>query len=125
MSPRQILELTGGRGADVVIVAAASAAAYKQALRMAARRGRVSYFAGLPPGAGIVALDAGLLHYQELTVTGSAGASPADNTRALELIAAGVVEVSDLITHRLPLGSLPEAIDIAAAGTALKVTIEP
>jgi len=87
---------------------------------MAARRGGVSYFAGLPHGAGIVALDAGLLHYQELSVTGSAGASPADNTRALGLIAAGVVEVSDLITHRLPLGSLPEAIDIATAGKALK-----
>ena len=121
----QILELTGGRGADIVIVAAASGAAYEQALRMAARRGSVSYFAGLPHGAGGVALDAGLLHYRELSVTGSAGASPADNTRALGLIAAGVVEVSDLITHRLPLGSLPEAIDLAAAGTALKVTIEP
>jgi L-iditol 2-dehydrogenase len=72
-----------------------------------------------------VRCEPGLLHYRELSVTGSAGTSPADNTRALELIAAGVVEVSDLITHRLPLGSLPEAIDIAADGTALKVTIEP
>jgi L-iditol 2-dehydrogenase len=121
----QILELTGGRGADVVIVAAASGAAYEQALRMAARRGSVSYFAGLPAGGGVVALDAGLLHYRELSVTGTAGASPAHNTRALELIADGVVQVSDLITHRLPLGGLPEAIDIAAAGTGIKVTIEP
>jgi L-iditol 2-dehydrogenase len=106
-------------------VAAASGAAYEQALRMAARRGSVSYFAGLPHGAGVVALDAGLLHYRELSVTGWAGASPADNSRALELIAAGAVEVSDLITHHLPLGSLPEALDVAANGTVLKVTIEP
>jgi hypothetical protein len=35
------------------------------------------------------------------------------------------VEVSDPITHHLPLGSLPEALDVAASGTALKVTIEP
>jgi len=121
----QILELTAGRGADVVIVAAASGAAYEQALRMAARRGSVSYFAGLPHGAGVVALDAGLLHYRELSVTGTAGASPVHNTRALELIASGAVEVADLITSRLPLDSLPGAIDLAASGTAIKVTIEP
>jgi len=109
----------------VIVVAAASGAAYAQALRMAARRGSVSYFAGLPAGGGVVALDAGLLHYRELSVTGTAGASPAHNTRALKLIADGVIEVSDLITHRLPLAGLPEAIDIAAGGTRIKVTIEP
>lgn len=92
---------------------------------MAARRGSVSYFAGLTVGGGVVALDAGLLHYRELSVTGPAGASPVHNTRALELIADGVVQVSDLVTHRLPLAGLPEVIDIAATGTGIKVTIEP
>ena len=40
--------LTGGRGADVIIVAAASAKAQEDGLQMAARRGRVSFFGGLP-----------------------------------------------------------------------------
>ena len=69
--------------------------------------------------------EPGLLHYRELSVTGSACTSPADNTRALELIASGADEVADLITSRLPLDSLPGAIDLAASGTAIKVTIEP
>lgn len=44
----QILKLTDGRGADVVITAAASAAAQQEAVTYAARRGRVSLFGGLP-----------------------------------------------------------------------------
>ena len=41
-------KLTDGRGADVVITAAASGAAQEQALQMAARQGRISFFGGLP-----------------------------------------------------------------------------
>ena len=39
---------TDGRGADVVITAAASGAAQEQGLQMLARRGRLSLFGGLP-----------------------------------------------------------------------------
>jgi len=31
----------------------------------------------------------------------------------------------DLITHRLPLDSVLEALDVVARGEAIKVTIEP
>ena len=41
-------ELTDGRGADVVITATAANVAQEQALRMAARRGRICFFGGLP-----------------------------------------------------------------------------
>ena len=40
-------------------------------------------------------------------------------------IASGAVPVLDLITHRLPLERLLDAIDIVARGDAIKVTIEP
>jgi DNA invertase Pin-like site-specific DNA recombinase len=43
--------LTEGGGADVVIVAAGSGKAQEDALRMAARRGTVSFFGGLPKDA--------------------------------------------------------------------------
>ena len=45
-----VLDATGGRGADVVITAAASGAAQEQGLPMLARRGRLSLFGGLPEG---------------------------------------------------------------------------
>jgi L-iditol 2-dehydrogenase len=120
-----VLELTGGRGADVVITAAASGAAQEDALRMTARSGRISLFGGLPKDRPTITLDSNLVHYRELTVVGANGSSPDHNKRALELIATGRVPVTDLITHRLPLAKLHDAIGLVAGGQAIKVTIEP
>jgi len=120
-----ILKLTDGRGADVVITAAASGRAQEQAVAMAARQGRISLFGGLPKDAPIIGLDANLVHYRELTVVGANGSSPAHNREALRLIADGSVPVSDLITHHLPLASALDAFGIVASGDAIKVTIEP
>jgi L-iditol 2-dehydrogenase len=117
--------LTGGRGADVVIVAAASATAQEDAVAMAARRGRVSLFGGLPRDRSTIAFDANIVHYRELVVVGANGSSPAHNRRALELIAAGDVPVADLITHRVPLERTLQAIQTVIEGEAIKVTIEP
>ncbi|MEV7968437.1 zinc-dependent dehydrogenase [Sphaerisporangium sp. NPDC088356] len=121
----EVLKLTGGRGADVVITAAASGAAQQQALQMAARQGRISFFGGLPKDDPIIALDSNLVHYRELTIVGANGSSPLHNARALDLIATGAVPVSDLITHRIPLAEVLEGIDIVSRGTAIKVTVEP
>lgn len=120
-----VMDATGGRGADVVITAAASGKAQEEGLRMLARQGRLSLFGGLPKDNPTITVDANLVHYRELTIIGVNGSSPAQNKRALELIASGAVPVTDLITHRLPLDSLLDAIDIVARGEAIKVTIEP
>jgi L-iditol 2-dehydrogenase len=121
----EIAKLTDGRGADVVITAAASGRAQEQAVQMAARQGRLSFFGGLPRDNPIISLDSNLVHYRELTIVGANGSSPAHNAQALELIASGAVPVADLITHRLPLERTLEAFDIVARGEAIKTTIEP
>ncbi|WP_336216733.1 zinc-binding dehydrogenase [Nonomuraea sp. LPB2021202275-12-8] len=121
----QVLKLTGGRGADVVITAAAAGAAQEQAVLMAARQARVSFFGGLPKDDPFIRLDSNLVHYRELTVVGANGSSPAHNAEALRLIAEGAVPVADLITHRLPLSQVLDGIDLVSRGAAIKVTIEP
>ncbi len=120
-----VMAATNGRGADVVITAAASGTAQEQGLRMLARRGRLSLFGGLAKDAPNITVDANLVHYRELTIVGVNGSSPDHNKQALQLIASGAVPVADLITHRLPLDRVLDAIDIVARGEAIKVTIEP
>jgi L-iditol 2-dehydrogenase len=120
-----VLEATAGRGADVVITAAASGAAQEQGLRMLARQGRLSLFGGLPKDAPTITVDANLVHYRELSIVGVNGSSPEHNKQALNLIASGAVPVADLITHRLPLDRVLDAIGIVGRGEAIKVTIEP
>jgi L-iditol 2-dehydrogenase len=120
-----VLKLTGGRGADVVITAAAAGAAQEQAVLMAARQARISFFGGLPKDDPFIRLDSNLVHYRELTIVGANGSSPAHNAEALRLIAEGAVPVADLITHRLPLSQVLDGIDLVSRGAAIKVTIEP
>jgi L-iditol 2-dehydrogenase len=120
-----VRSFTDGRGADVVIVAAASRKAQEQALEMAAPRGRVSLFAGLPKDAPTITLDANRVHYRELAVVGAAGSTPAHNAAALALIANGQVPVEDLITHRMPLERVHEAIAGVRSGTGIKYVIAP
>jgi len=120
-----VLKLTDGRGADVVITAAASRQAQEEALQMAARAGRISFFGGLQKDDPFVTLDSNLIHYRELTIVGANGSSPAQNAEALRLIATGAVPVADLITDTLPLEEVHRAIEAVRSGKSIKVVITP
>ncbi|WP_448060919.1 zinc-dependent dehydrogenase [Cellulomonas hominis] len=119
------IALTGGRGPDVVITAAASGAAQEQAVRMVAPGGRISFFGGLPKDNPVIALDSNIVHYRELMIMGANGSSPDHNKRALGMIADGSVPVADLITHRLRLDQVLDGIGVVSRGEGIKVTIEP
>jgi len=97
----------------------------KELTGMAARRGRISFFGGLPKTNPYIKCDSNLVHYRELMIMGANGSAPEHNKRALEYISSGKVPVKDLITARLPLERALEAFDIVAKGEAIKVTIEP
>ena len=121
----EVHKLTDGEGASVVIVAAASGAAQELSPQLVARQGRISFFGGLPKDDPLVTLDSNAIHYRELTIVGANGSSPAHNTRALAAIASREVPVVDLITPRLPLDRVLDAIAIVARGEAIKATVTP
>jgi L-iditol 2-dehydrogenase len=120
-----VRKLTDGRGPDVVITAAPAAIAQEQAIEMAAPQGRISFFGGLPKDDPYIRCDSNIVHYRELSLVGANGSSPDHNRRALELIATGAVPVDDLITHRVPLDRVQDAIDAVMSGAAIKVVVEP
>ncbi len=120
-----VMELTGGRGADVVITATPANVTQEQAIAMAARQGRISFFGGLPKNDPFIRADSNLIHYRQLHVHGANGSSPAHNKRALDYISTGQVPVKDLITRRVPLDDVLSVFDIVANGEAIKVTVEP
>lgn len=121
----KVMELTGGRGADVIITATPANVAQEQALAMAARNGRISFFGGLPKTNPTITCDSNLVHYRQLHIHGANGSAPEHNKRALAYIASGQVPVADLITRHIPLENALEAFDIVAKGEAIKVTVEP
>ena len=116
---------SGGSGMDVVIVAAPSHAAQEQALRLAGIGGRINFFGGLPKDKPIIQFDANLVHYKELTVTGTTACSTADCRRAAEIVSSGRVDLSSLVSRRFPLAQAVEAFAAAEDGTSLKVVLTP
>lgn len=120
----QLNEAVGREGADVVIVAAPSASAQEEALRVAGCRARVNFFAGLPRGT-TVPLDTNLVHYKELLVTGTTASTSESCREALGLISSKEVDAAALVDARLPLASAAEAFELARSGSAMKVVLQP
>ncbi|HNV13723.1 MAG TPA: zinc-dependent dehydrogenase [Dermatophilaceae bacterium] len=121
----RVLELTNGRGADVIITATAANITQEQAIAMAARNGRISFFGGLPKTNPTITCDSNLVHYRQLHIHGANGSAPSHNKKALEYISTGQVPVKDLITRHVALDDVLSAFDIVARGEAIKVTVEP
>ncbi len=119
-----VLEATGGRGADVVIVAVGVAELADQALRLAGIGGRVNYFAGFPKGS-TAEVEVNLIHYNELVVTGGSNARRADVVRAVELLSDGAIDAEALVTHRIPLSHFEEAIGVVSSRAGVKTAVVP
>lgn len=118
-------ELTGGHGPDVVIVAVSAAAAQNDGLEIAAKAGRVNFFAGLPKSNPVAPLNVNTIHYKELTVSGSYSEKKSDFQAAFALLHSGRFPADKIITHHLPLDRVTEAFPLMESGEALKVCIEP
>ncbi|MEW6228943.1 MAG: zinc-dependent dehydrogenase [Bacillota bacterium] len=119
-----VLELTGQLGADVVIVACASAEAQVQALQMCSRRGRVLLFGGLPPGR-VASIDTNLVHYRQILVTGSHASTALQNKLAVQLLASGTIPAEKLLTHTEPLERIREVFASAMSAAQMKIAIRP
>ncbi|WP_054951797.1 zinc-binding dehydrogenase [Flaviflexus massiliensis] len=119
----QVLEVTDGAGADATVVATPKGTVFGDAVRASAVGGRINFFAGLPSGGGEIPLDANLIHYRELVVTGSTANNNADCREALDLLASAPGLFSPLITATFPLNKADEAFEAARAGEHLKVVV--
>jgi L-iditol 2-dehydrogenase len=121
----EIARLTGGIGPDVVIVAVSAAAAQNDALEIAAKAGRVNFFAGLPKSSPLAALNVNNIHYKELVVSGSYSEKKSDFQAAFALLHSGRFPADRIITHRLPLERIADGFHLMETGEALKVCILP
>jgi len=100
-------EVGDGEGADVVIDAAGTEEAWRDAASRVRPGGTVLLFGGLPRDAQ-PPVDAYRLHYEELTLRGSFHHTPTTVRAALGFLASGAYPWERLITHRVLLADLPQ-----------------
>ncbi len=125
---QELVELFGaesgvGTGADVVIEAVGSDAAWSDAVELVRPGGTVVMFGGLPRDAR-PPVDAYRLHYDELTVRGSFHHTPRTVRAALGFLGSGAYPWARLVTHRVLLDDLP-ALFADPPRNLLKAAIVP
>jgi L-iditol 2-dehydrogenase len=120
---QRIRDETGGRGVDVVITANPAPESQVTALQLAAINGRVMFFGGLPEGKSSVPLDTNLVHYRQITITGTTRQSLAQYRKTLALIGAGLVSLEGIISGTYPVEETRAAFDEVMRGRGLKQVV--
>jgi len=116
--------LSGGRGPDVTVDATGRPEVWEQAIEGVGRGGTVILFGGCAPGTS-VRVDTRRAHYEELTLVGAFHHTPAMIRRAVELLESKAIEPVGLLTHRMGLGQVNEALALMERGETMKVLVDP
>ncbi len=122
----KVLELTRGRGADVVIVAVSSTDAVQQSVKLVREGGKICVFGDfrdVPQPS--LSLDLKPVVHGSVSLLGSWGCSTKDYHAAFNLMKTGRVRVREVITHRFPLERFMEALNVFMSKNCLKIILHP
>jgi len=115
---------TDGRGVDFAIVATGNPKAIQEATNSVRKGGKVVLF-GAPGRGALVSLDVSRLFIQEISIQSSYSTSETEMQIALDLIETGRINPSEMISHRVPLERIVEALQLAESGKeAVKVIVQ-
>ena len=125
IQPR-VAALSGGRGADLAIVAASFPGAVQEAVGCSRPGSRILLFAQTSPQEK-VQLSGADICVGERTILGCYSASIDVQEESARLVFSGELPVEDLISHRLPLEAISSGIDLALHPDekSLKIIVQP
>jgi L-iditol 2-dehydrogenase len=114
---------TDGVGVDLAIVTAPSLNAYRAALGVCRKGGRLLVFAPTAPGQNLD-MSPSELFFSEVRIIPSYSASHLETRQGLDLIRSERIRAKDLITHRYKLGQTADAFRTAMeSNECLKVIV--
>ena len=120
-----VKDLTGGKGADIVIAAVGSSIAYKQGYEMLKQlRGKLLIFpAGYPKPE--LHVDPNELHYRKLELIGTFGCDLSDWYESATLISKRLINCSYSLEGKfIPLRDIQKAYEAAATPDSYRVTVD-
>jgi L-iditol 2-dehydrogenase len=124
--PREVKALTGGRGADLVIVATSAPGIVEQAIACSRPGAKILLFAQTSSTERIEASGADIC-MGERVLFGCYSASVDLQKESARLIFSGELPVEELISHRLPLVKIRSGFDLALhpGPKSLKIIVQP
>jgi 2-desacetyl-2-hydroxyethyl bacteriochlorophyllide A dehydrogenase len=118
----RILELTGGRGPDIVFECAGAVATTQESIALVRKGGTVVIVAICFE---TVELPVSNINLRGLTVKGSMCFSPSEYATALNLIKDKKIDVAPLLQIKMPLDKINEAFEMSLRGEGGKILIKP
>jgi L-iditol 2-dehydrogenase len=119
-----VREQTAGLGANVVVLSVGVPELVDSALSVCRKGGTVNLFGGFPKG-DKATVDANLIHYEEIWVTGTTACSRSHFEQSLHLLEQGRIDLKPLISHTFAIGEFGKAIETAKSGHGIKVVVTP
>src|SRR5258706_10178627 len=105
----EVMRLTGGSGADVVIDTAGGASVFMAAIDMLRPGGRVAPYAiSHECCTGFTTFP---MYYKEISIIGSRALTDDDMAPSIDLVASGKIDVSNFVSASYPLNRTPEAFE--------------
>jgi L-iditol 2-dehydrogenase len=122
----KVKDLTNGLGVDTTLLAVPSDKAFFQALECTRKGGKILFFAEFPDEIEIP-LNPNILYRQEIDLMGSYSSSYRLQSLAAEIVFKRHIDVRKLISDRLPLKDLPQAVNMAVSPSpeTYKILIYP
>jgi L-iditol 2-dehydrogenase len=120
----EVLAVTQGKGADLVIDCAGGDDTFDQAIRMTKPGGKVLLVAFYR---GPITADLTQAVLRNITIHTERGEGGTSVGRALSLLASGRISAAPLVTHRFPMSRVHEAFEVLEKriGDPIKVVINP
>lgn len=107
---------------DNIVIAVNIASLVEAYLPLVRQGGTLLVFSGLPKGE-MLSVDAGAIHYSEVSVKGCSGFALSHFKEAFETISGNEKRFRQMITHRFDFEHGQEAFDMLKAGKAFKILI--
>jgi threonine dehydrogenase-like Zn-dependent dehydrogenase len=117
----KVLDLTEGRGVDIVMDVSGGKGSLMEAANIAKRGGQIG-LVGLGPE---FVFEPNILVDKELTVQGSFRRQPSTWYRAIKLVASKVVDIKSIITHVLPVERAEEGFRVLKRKEGIKAILVP
>jgi 2-desacetyl-2-hydroxyethyl bacteriochlorophyllide A dehydrogenase len=119
----KVIELTEGRGADVVFCTAANPQLAAESIQMTGKVGRVVMYSSFHPDQP-VELNVNRVHSTEMNITGAVNANTRDFLMATKLLSSKLVDPSLLVSEVIPFEEIEHAFERAIDPETYRIIVK-
>ena len=117
-----VMTLTHGKGADVVLECSGSEAGTNTGLSLCKKRG---YFVQIGLGGKPITFDIETVCYREIRMSGSLGSRFSSWNRAINMLAAGKIDLRPLVSHTMSIMEWEKAFELFENKQGCKLMLTP